>query len=182
MIVVVRLKPRWAVHCLNGFLRSHWKLTTAAAALAAGVALSAATVGDVPRGFILPIVIVKSDPDPRIARLERFFRNYHCQAPYHAVDYLRAADGYGLDYRLLPAVSIRETTCGLAEHQLQNNLWGYHPNDQSFPSIAAGIDFLARRLAEHPFYKGKSLKGKLFTYNPLPAYPDEVLRIMSQIE
>jgi len=120
-----------------------------------------------------------SRPDPRIARLEKFFGVYHCPAPHHTSEYLRAADSYGLDYRLLPAVSIRETLCGRTE-QHQHNPWGYH--HQSFASIEAGIEFLAKRLAEHPLYRGKTLQDKLFTYNPLPAYPPEVKWIMRQIE
>jgi hypothetical protein len=81
----------------------------------------------------------------------------------------------------LPAVSIRETSCGKGAQQ-PNNFWGYHPGQQSFPSIAEGIEFVAQRLAEHPAYKGKTLDGKLFTYNPRAAYPGEVKRIMMQIE
>jgi hypothetical protein len=63
-----------------------------------------------------------------------------------------------------------------------NNRWGYHPGRQTFRSIDAGIDFLARQLAENPPYVGKSLNEKLFTYNPRPAYPAEVERMMRQIE
>jgi hypothetical protein len=119
-------------------------------------------------------------PDPRIARLERFFHIYHCPEPYHVSDYLRAADDYQLDYRLLPAVSVRETLCGIAA--VENNWWGFHNGTEGFPSIEAGIDFMAHRLAEHPYYKGKTLQQKLFTYNPRPAYPGEVARIMQKIE
>ncbi len=118
-------------------------------------------------------------PDPRIARLERFFHEYHCPAPYHVAGYLHAADDYLLDYRLLPAVSIRETRCGAAA---ANNRWGFRNGQHRFLSVDAGIEFLAHRLAEHPYYKGKTLPQKLFTYNPLPAYPGEVMRIMRQIE
>jgi hypothetical protein len=117
--------------------------------------------------------------DPRIDRLERFFRVYHCPLPHHTSEYLRAADDYGLDYRLLPAVSIRETLCGKATRR-ENNHWGFH--QESFPSIEVGIDFLARRLSQHRLYKGKTIHDKLFAYNPLPAYPEEVKRIMLQIE
>jgi hypothetical protein len=118
--------------------------------------------------------------DPRIERLERFFHVYHCPAPYHVSEYLRAADDYQLDYRLLPAVSIRETQCGATE--VENNRWGFRNGQYSFPTVEAGIEFMAHRLAEHAYYKGKTLQQKLFTYNPLPAYPGEVTRIMQQIE
>lgn len=120
-------------------------------------------------------------PDPRAERLEAFFRYYHCPEPHHVLEYLRVTETYGLDYRLLPAISVRETQCGVAGQDL-NNWWGYHPGRQTFPSIEKGIDYVARQLAENPLYRDKSLRDKLFTYNPLPAYPDEVRRIMRQIE
>lgn len=119
------------------------------------------------------------EADPRVDRLDRFFRRYNCPSPRHIKDYLRAADGYRLDYRLLPALSIRETHCGLEE--MRNNRWGYDPG-RGFVSVEAGIYFVARQLAESPFYRGKSLEDKLFTYNPLPKYPGEVQSIMREIE
>jgi hypothetical protein len=119
-------------------------------------------------------------PDPRFEQLGKFFRQYGCPQPQHISDYLRAADGYGLDYRLLPAISIRETHCGL-DYNL-NNHWGYHPGRQSFPTISAGIYYVAHQLAQEPQYKGKSLEEKLFTYNPRTEYPSEVKWIMRQIK
>jgi hypothetical protein len=182
VVITLKFTPAWTVRCLTlagHFLRSRrqWQrvfLVRALGGSVAGLALCAATTADIP-----PESVPRTDH--RLARLERFFRTYHCPTPYHTSDYLRAADGYGLDYRLLPALSIRETLCGKAEAQ-QHNAWGYHPGHQSFPSTEIGIDFVAQRLAQHRFYKGKTLHDKLFTYNPRPAYPDEVKRIMGQIE
>lgn len=189
MIAIIKVTPPWAVLCLtavDNFLQSWRKRTThvslwgrALGSVAAGLILTAATTAD---ARVTPM----SSPfarqaDPRIARLETFFRNYHCAAPYHTTAYLRAADGYRLDYRLLPAVSIRETLCGATAGD-ENNFWGYHPGHQSFDSIEAGIDFLAQRLAQHRLYRGKTLREKLFTYNPRAAYVEEVGRIMRQIE
>jgi hypothetical protein len=151
-----------------------------ALAASAALILCATTTADVPAAAARPIPVLRSNPDPRVARLEKFFRRYRCPAPYHVPEYLRAADGYGLDYRLLPAISIRETHCGVQEKD--NNRLGYHPGQGGFPSIEAGIDFIGRRIAEHPFYKGKSLQGKLYTYNPRPAYPEEIQWIMRQIK
>jgi hypothetical protein len=189
MVVNIRLTPSRVVRFLTtaeDFLQSQRKWPKLAAlwaralgATVAGLALSATTTADLPAAGIRPITSLMSKPDPRIARLEKFFKSYHCPAPLHTSEYIRAADGYGLDYRLLPAVSIRETLCGRTEKR-QHNPWGYH--HQNFPSIEVGIDFLAQRLTQHPLYQGKTLQGKLFTYNPLPAYPEEVKRIMRQIE
>jgi hypothetical protein len=147
----------------------------------AGSVVSAAAPAEIAANRVNEIAPQSLQADPRFMRLEKFFNYYRCDAPHHTSDYLRAADAYGLDYRLLPAISIRETSCGKGASQ-ENNFWGFHPGHQSFPSIAAGIDFLADRVMRHPAYKGKSLRDKLFTYNPLPNYPAEVQRIMRQIE
>jgi hypothetical protein len=159
MIVIIRLRPP----------RPPSALSLAAAALT----LFATTTADATR-------IPTPPSDPRVARLAAFFRAYNCPAPHYVADYIQVADYYRLDYRLLPAISIRETTCGVAEKQ--HNRWGYHPGRQSFTSVEAGIDYVARQLAENPPYRGKTLREKLFTYNPRPAYPDEVKHIMRQIE
>ena len=160
--------------CLEAAASLHLSLGV----VAAGLALSATSTADV-----TPVRAVSATalPDPRAERLERFFHRYHCPAPYHVDEYLRAADGYELDYRLLPAISIRESLCGVSEKR-ENNHWGYHPERQSFDSVAAGIDYVARQLAESIYYKGKTLEQKLFVYNPRPAYPIEVQHIMRQIE
>ncbi len=136
---------------------------------------------DVSPALRQPIPQLFAKPDPRIARLQRFFGSYRCPTPYYIEEYLQAADQYALDYRLLPAVSIRESRCG-ADESDQNNFWGYHPGRQSFATVAAGIDYVSRQLAEGLYYRGKTLERKLFTYNPLPAYPSEVKYIMRQIE
>lgn len=189
MAVIIRLTLSRAVRglCVGADFLQLWQKWTVLGALwarglgavAAGLVLSAATVADVPEAELRPTSSLGSRTDSRTGRLESFFKYYHCPEPYHTSEYLRTADGYGLDYRLLPAISIRETSCGKGA-KVQNNLWGYHR--ESFPSIAAGIEFLAHRLTRHPLYRGKTLQDKLFVYNPRAAYPEEVQRIMRQIE
>jgi len=119
-------------------------------------------------------------PDPRSIRLEAFFKAYDCPAPLHVNEYLRAADSHALDYRLLPAISLVESTCGAFERL--NNRWGWDSVQSGFPSVPAGIEFITAQLAESPSYKGKTVKQKLFTYNPYKAYVRQVERLMQQIE
>jgi hypothetical protein len=192
MVVTIRLRPSWAVSGLiavDDLLRSRPRrskpATLSLGVRSLGVAttclvLIATSTADAPVPRVKPIPVLASKPDPRIVRLGKLFRTYNCPEPHHIPEYLSAADGYGLDYRLLPAVSIRETLCGTMEKE--NNRWGYHQGRQTFPSIEAGIDFMARQLAENPLYKGKTLQEKLYTYNPRPAYPDEVERIMRRAD
>ena len=118
--------------------------------------------------------------DPRIERLETFFKNYDCPGPFHVHEYLQAADSHELDYRLLPAISLVESTCGAYERM--NNRWGWASTQSGFESVPAGIDYITEQLAENPKYKGKSVKEKLFTYNPFPQYVRQVERLMRQIE
>ncbi len=180
MIVIIRVQPPKAASWLAAKCSSCYSVARSLGVAATVLALFSTTTTDVPAAMLRPTPAPLLFPDPRIARLSAFFRAYHCPAPHHIEDYLNAADNYGLDYRLLPAISIRETTCGVTEKE--NNRWGYHPGRQTFPSIEVGIDFVARQLAENPVYMGKTLNGKLFTYNPRQKYPVEVQQIMRQIE
>jgi hypothetical protein len=177
MVVIVRVTlpkaPRWHGVALGPGLR------ILGAALA-GLVLCTIATTEAPVAIVSLKTVPAVKEDPRTSRLEKFFHRYRCPAPFHISEYLRFADFYKLDYRLLPAIAIRETQCGL--YGKDNNHFGYHPGEGSFRSVEAGIEFIAQRLAEHPFYKGKTLYGKLFAYNPRPAYPGEVERIMDQIE
>lgn len=121
-------------------------------------------------------------PDPRIAYLDSFFATHKC--PYrNTTAYLSSADKYSIDYRLLPALSIIEESCGV--HNPGNNLFGYGSSTglRKFPSIEAGIDFVASQLANGRYYKGKTLKQKLHAYNSVnPQYYAKVTGLMNEIE
>jgi hypothetical protein len=181
----VRSGSLFSGHSLNR--RARYRYALALLAPVATLLLSAGTTADatVEAARFAPSDATQSVPylpnlDPRFARLEKFFQEYSCPAPLYVEEYLRLADTYGLDYRLLPAISIRETQCGV--HEKGNNRLGFHPSTVGFPTVLDGMEFIEKRLAEHPYYKGKSLEGKLFMYNPRPAYPGEVEWIMRQIE
>lgn len=118
--------------------------------------------------------------DRREVRLEAFFRAHDCPAPYHVHDYLRAADLNGIDYRILPAVSVRESTCG--RHARMNNRWGWDSARSGFESVARGIHYIAHELAQGRYYRGKTLDQKLHAYNPNPGYVHEVKQLMNQID
>jgi hypothetical protein len=121
-----------------------------------------------------------SRPDPRLVKLEDFFRGYNCPQPYHISDYVNAADANGIDYRLLPALSVRESGCGRAGRL--SNYWGWDSAHSGFSSVKAGIYYVSERLAKSPLYRGKSLEQKLHRYNPRHRYAREVKRLMGRIE
>jgi hypothetical protein len=111
--------------------------------------------------------------------LIRFFSGYKCPTPYYITDYLNAAQRYNLDYRLLPAISIAESTCG--RFQLYNNWWGFWSDTKGFKDVPSGIDYVSDQLADGQPYAGKSIIQKMRSYNPNPSYAPKIIGLMKEI-
>jgi hypothetical protein len=118
--------------------------------------------------------------DNRYDRLETFFQSFGCPTPHYVSEYLGAADSYAIDYRLLPAISVLESTCGI--YQRLNNRWGWDSARQGFSSFRAGLQYIARQLSEGRFYKNKPLEEKVRMYNPNPQYALQVRKLMLKID
>jgi hypothetical protein len=114
--------------------------------------------------------------DPRLRRLEEFFAKRDCPLRAAAADFLIAADQNALDWRLLPSISIIESSGG-KDYQ-NNNVFGWDSCRQGFSSVRDGIHFVAAQLARSKRYRNKSLEMKLQTYNPNPDYPHKVKAVM----
>jgi len=118
--------------------------------------------------------------DQRQGRLETFFQSFGCPTPHHVQEYLGAADAFDIDYRLLPAISVLESTCGI--YQRLNNRWGWDSARKGFASFRAGLEYIARQLAQGPYYRGKTLEEKVHMYNPKPEYAVQVKKLMRKID
>lgn len=118
--------------------------------------------------------------DTRYDRLESFFQSFGCPAPHYVNEYLGAADSYAIDYRLLPAISVLESTCGI--YQRLNNRWGWDSARKGFSSFRAGLQYIARQLSEGHFYKNKPLEEKVRMYNPNPQYARQIKKLMLKID
>ncbi|MCL5435936.1 MAG: hypothetical protein M1275_02550 [Patescibacteria group bacterium] len=118
--------------------------------------------------------------DPRLEKLNKFFDEYHCKQPNYAEHYLAASDKNGIDWRLLPAISIIESQCG--KHQRFSNWWGWNSAATGFGSVDEGIDFVAGQLGSGRYYGGRTTLGKLRSYNPHPDYPQKVLTLMDDVD
>lgn len=118
--------------------------------------------------------------DRRLVILQRFFQERDCPINKFARDFLEAADQNGLDWRLLPSISLLES--GGGKDYEKNNIFGWDNCKQNFPSIRDGIHAVAERLANSRLYHDKNLDDLLRTYNPArPDYPRRVKSVMSQI-
>jgi len=119
------------------------------------------------------------DLDPREVRLRAFLASKSSPIEHLAPDFVEAADQNALDWRLLPSISMVESSGG--KYKKGNNIFGWANCERRFPSVRHGIHLVARRLAESPHYRGKSIEGKLRTYNPRAEYTLAVKRFMREI-
>jgi hypothetical protein len=117
-----------------------------------------------------------SQNDPRLSRLKKFFADRDCPLKDSAKDFLVAADQNELDWRLLPSISIIESSGG--KDYRNNNVFGWDSCRERFPSVRAGIHYVAAQLGKSDRYKGKDLDRKLHIYNPLPEYSQRVKAVM----
>lgn len=117
--------------------------------------------------------------DPRTIRLQRFFSKLHCPIKNLSEDFIRVADDNNLDWRLLPSISIVESSGGKAFKN--NNILGWANGDRSFPTIRAGIAEVAFKLGKSSLYRHRDTEAKLRLYNPNDDYPSRVKEIMQRI-
>jgi hypothetical protein len=119
------------------------------------------------------------EKDPRLARLKKFFGERDCPLKDSAQDFLLAADQNALDWRLLPSISMVESSGGKV--YTNNNVFGWNSCKDRFTSVRAGIHYVAAQLGKSSRYKGKDLNRKLQLYNPLPEYSQRVKAVMRSI-
>lgn len=121
-----------------------------------------------------------SRKDPRWILVKQFFLDNAAPAHVYADDFLIAADRNGLDWRLLPSLSIMESGGGRAARN--NNMFGWDNCRVRFRTVKDGIYRVASMLRTSPFYKKKtSTEQILWTYNPRKAYYKKVRALMAQL-
>jgi len=117
--------------------------------------------------------------DPRLERLRKFFHESDCPARELSAEFLRAADQHSLDWRLLPSISVVESSGGRLARN--NNMFGWDSGKAVFVSARAGIHDMARNLAHSKLYRDKSVDEILRTYNPNADYPGVVKSVMRRM-
>jgi hypothetical protein len=137
-----------------------------------GIAAAAAQVDQ-------DVTKIRKKFDLRETILRRFLEARHCPAEDYAGVFVTEADAYGLDWRLLPSLSIVES--GGGKHARGNNLFGWANGKMNFDSISEAIHHVAAALSLGRAYRGKDLNGKLLTYNHRPDYKAMVMDVMRQI-
>ena len=101
--------------------------------------------------------------DTRRLALLQYFQACHCPAARWVDTFIEEADRQGVDWRLVPSISMVESTGG--KHYKNRNILGWRSAAARFHSEEAGIQYVTSRFGKSPLYKGKSLLQMLKTYN-----------------
>lgn len=122
----------------------------------------------------------------RAAKIDTYFRERSMPLAGHGAAMVAAAEKHDIDWRLLPAIAIRESSGG--KQMCGNNPFGWGSCKIQFTSIDHAVETLAKNLGgDNPttarYYSGTT-REKLYYYNGtvLPTYVDEVLDIMERID
>lgn len=88
--------------------------------------------------------------DSRVEILRQFFARYKSPLQPHAQDFVKWADTYDLDFRLLPSIAMQESNLCLKSHEDSHNCWGfgvYGGNYKYFESYPQAIETISKTLA-----------------------------------
>lgn len=110
------------------------------------------------------------EKDERVANLKVFFRKHNSDL-YEKTEFIvETSDKYGLDYRLLPAIAMQESTLCKFIPRDSYNCWGwgiYGNKVTRFDSYEHAIDTVARGLKENYIDHGLvSVEQIMSKYNP----------------
>ncbi len=103
-------------------------------------------------------IVTVSSHEARVDVLRQFFARYNSPLEAYVGEIVAAADKYGLDYRLLPAIAMQESTLCLKAPSSSHNCWGfgiYGKKKTAFDSYADAIETISKTLASD--YHGKGL-------------------------
>ena len=95
--------------------------------------------------------------DARVILIERFYARYNSPLQNYADFIVKTADKYRIDYRLIPAISMQESTGCKFIPENSYNCWGYgiYGNKVTrFSSYEEAIDTVSRGLRKNYYDKG----------------------------
>lgn len=121
--------------------------------------------------------------------IDSYFASINSPLEGYGMKFVKEAEKNDIDWRLLPAIAMRESTGGKqACKKVPNSVFGYGSCKMSFKSIDHSIEIVSTSLGgNNPktahYYDGKTTTQILRKYNSvIPNYPQEVLSIMKKIE
>ncbi len=131
---------------------------------------------------------LQKEREEKAAKIDAYYGRHNLPLTGYGMKMVLAGEKYGVDPLLLAGLAMRETTAG--KFACHNNPFGWGSCKIKFQSFDHAIDVVAMNLGGHNektarYYKGKSIRGILETYNPpsvVPNYASQVIAIMEKIE
>jgi hypothetical protein len=133
--------------------------------------------------------------DERAAKIDAYFSKWDLPLSGYGAKMVAAADKYGIDWKILPALAMLETTGGknLCENNGNKNAFGFGGCSIYFKTFEEAFDAVAKTISGNGektahLYTGKTVEEILEVYNPpetegiTPGYHNKAFRIMSDIE
>ncbi len=126
--------------------------------------------------------------EEKAAKIDTYYGKYNLPLAGYGMTMVLAGEKYGIDPYLIAGIAMRESTGG--KFACGNNPFGWGSCKIKFESFEHAIDVVAMNLGGHNektarYYKGKSTKAILDTYNPpsvVATYSSEVMGIMKKID
>ena len=137
------------------------------------------------------VIITQEEVDrkEKADAVDAYFNKHGAPLEGHGMKFVLEAEKNDIDYRLLPAIAMRESTGGKqACKRVPNSVFGWGSCKISFNSIDESIEIVARNLGgnnpntDH-HYEDKTVTQILKKYNSvIPGYANQVIKIMKSIQ
>ena len=124
--------------------------------------------------------------EERAAKIDAYYKKRNMPLEGYGMKMVLEAEKNNLDWRLIPAIAIRESTGG--KFACYNNPFGWGSCKIKFATWDDAIEAIARNLggnnpSTEQYYKGKTTAEKLAYYNSvIPEYTAEIFEFMELIE
>lgn len=133
---------------------------------------------------------LQMEREKKAAKIDAYFGKHDLPLTGYGMTMVLAGEKYSVDPFLIAGLAMRESTGCKFYIKGTFNCFGWGGGKIKFESYEHAIDTIAMNLGGHNektahYYKGKSVKGILETYNPpsvVPTYAHEVMAIMKKID
>lgn len=134
------------------------------------------------------VISIEDIRKERAEAINTYFKERSMPLHGTGMTFVLVAEKYGLDWRLLPAIGVRESSGGKAACGYNAFGWGSCKFGYNYQSYGEAIELVGKNLGganknTARYYAGKSTEEKLYHYNGSvePPYTGEVLAIMDMI-
>jgi hypothetical protein len=142
------------------------------------------------RPATMDLITAITSGDARAVLVDRYLRKYRSPMAGAGEHFVRIADKYDLDYRLLPAIAQKESGLGRVIPNGSYNAWGWaiysgKNSGAEFDSWEHAIETVARGMKANYIDKGLKTPTEIMTkYTPSSdgSWAEDVLFTMNQIE